>query len=89
MQAQETLIPRVRMTDITKSFPGVKALSEVDLSLFAGEVHAVVGENGAGKSTLIKILTGALSKDSGTVRFNGQIVEINSTGKASDRKSVV
>ena len=84
MQAQETLIPRVRMTDITKSFPGVKALSEVDLSLFAGEVHAVVGENGAGKSTLIKILTGALSKDSGTVRFYGQIVEINSTGKASE-----
>lgn len=84
MQAQEISIPRVRMTDIAKSFPGVKALSQVDLSLFAGEVHAVVGENGAGKSTLIKILTGALSKDSGTVQLNGQTVEISSTGKASE-----
>jgi ribose transport system ATP-binding protein len=56
---------------VTKSFPGVRALEGVDLVLRAGEVHAIVGENGAGKSTLIKVLSGAVVPDSGTVRLAG------------------
>lgn len=50
---------------VNKSFPGVKALSDVSLRIYAGEVHALCGENGAGKSTLMKILSGAYKKDDG------------------------
>ena len=52
------LRPILEMRDITKTFPGVKALSNVNLSVEDGEIHAVVGENGAGKSTLMKVLSG-------------------------------
>ncbi len=62
----------VRMEKITKSFPGVKALNEVDFSLDVGEVHALVGENGAGKSTLMKILTGVYSMGSGKIFVEGR-----------------
>ncbi|MCL2810268.1 MAG: sugar ABC transporter ATP-binding protein [Clostridia bacterium] len=65
----------VEMRGITKSFPGVRALQEVDFSLRPGEVHALLGENGAGKSTLVKILSGVFAKDGGTVRLFGQIAE--------------
>jgi len=58
-------------TGISKSFPGVRALQDVPFDLQEGEIHALVGENGAGKSTLIKILTGALQPDRGTIRLNG------------------
>nr|WP_122011822.1 sugar ABC transporter ATP-binding protein [Maliibacterium massiliense] len=57
---------------ITKTFPGVRALSDVSLQVRAGEVHALMGENGAGKSTLIKILTGIYTKDEGTILFDGR-----------------
>ncbi|WP_461370576.1 ATP-binding cassette domain-containing protein, partial [Candidatus Darwinibacter acetoxidans] len=53
----------VKMTGISKAFPGVKALNRVNLTVKKGEVHGLVGENGAGKSTLIKILMGAYQKD--------------------------
>ncbi|ONI79934.1 sugar ABC transporter ATP-binding protein [Actinosynnema sp. ALI-1.44] len=56
---------------VGKRFPGVVALSDVDLTLAAGEVHALVGENGAGKSTLIKVLTGVHPPDSGELVFQG------------------
>lgn len=56
---------------ISKEFPGVKALNNVDFTLRKGEVHALMGENGAGKSTLIKVLTGVYSRDEGTVCFDG------------------
>lgn len=56
---------------ITKTFPGVKALQNVDFSLKAGEVHALLGENGAGKSTLVNILSGVFTRDSGQIIING------------------
>ena len=61
---------------LCKSFPGVQALDSVDISIREGEVHALVGENGAGKSTLIKILSGAYSKDSGEIIFDGEPISI-------------
>jgi ribose transport system ATP-binding protein len=67
---------------ISKSFPGVRALDDVTLEVRAGEVHALVGENGAGKSTLMKILTGALPKDAGVIRLDGQAVSIQNPADA-------
>lgn len=61
----------VEMTNISKSFPGVRALSHVNFTLCAGEVHALMGENGAGKSTLIKVLTGVYEKDEGDISLKG------------------
>ncbi|WP_125773355.1 sugar ABC transporter ATP-binding protein [Antribacter gilvus] len=71
--------PVVEMRGITIEFPGVKALDGVDLTLRAGEVHALMGENGAGKSTLIKILTGVYQHSAGTVRVAGKDVHFGST----------
>lgn len=64
--------PVVRLKNISKSFPGVKALSDVSFDLYAGEVHALVGENGAGKSTLMNILGGSVRPESGAVVIKGQ-----------------
>ncbi len=65
-------------TGIEKRYGGVRALRHVSFDLRAGEVHALIGENGAGKSTLIKVLTGAVQADAGTVRLNGSALEHNS-----------
>jgi len=67
------------MQGIDKSFAGVKVLSQASLSIEPGEVMALVGQNGAGKSTMIKILTGAYSRDAGTVTFQSQAVDFRST----------
>jgi rhamnose transport system ATP-binding protein len=64
-------------TAISKSFAGVQALKSVSFELRAGEVHALLGENGAGKSTLIKVITGAVKADSGTLAIDGQLVAHN------------
>ena len=61
--------PLLRMENISKSFPGVQALDNVNFEVYPGEILGFVGENGAGKSTLIKILAGVYSKDSGTIWF--------------------
>ncbi len=66
----------LEMKGIGKTFPGVKALEGVNLTVREGQVHALLGENGAGKSTLIKILSGAYSKDEGEIFFDGKPVEI-------------
>jgi len=67
----------LEMRGIEKSFPGVRALHHVDLQLRRGEVLALLGENGAGKSTLIKVLAGAHRPDSGTIRVDGQTVQLD------------
>ncbi|UOQ50552.1 sugar ABC transporter ATP-binding protein [Gracilibacillus caseinilyticus] len=72
------------MEHIVKEFPGVKALSNVQLSLYPGEVHAIMGENGAGKSTLIKVLTGVYSIDQGDVILDGKPVSITSPLEAQN-----
>jgi ABC-type sugar transport system ATPase subunit len=68
----------LRMEGISKAFPGVQALDDVDFEVATGEVVALVGENGAGKSTLVKILAGAYRKDAGRVFLGGPEVEIES-----------
>jgi simple sugar transport system ATP-binding protein len=70
--------PVLRMTGITKHFPAVRALSEVNFRLFPGEIHALLGENGAGKSTLIKVLTGVYGLDAGSIELDGAPVRITS-----------
>ena len=67
---------------VNKEFPGVKALSNMHLNLKAGEVLAVVGENGAGKSTLMKILSGIYQKDSGSITYQGQHVDVKNPHEA-------
>jgi ribose transport system ATP-binding protein len=68
----------ISVSNLSKSFPGVQALSHVQFELLAGEVHALVGENGAGKSTLMKILSGIYTKDSGEILYNGGLVDFAS-----------
>jgi len=68
----------LKVSGISKSFPGVKALQDVEFELNSGEVLALVGENGAGKSSLMKILSGIYSKDAGTIVLDGQEVDIDS-----------
>jgi len=68
----------LRAINIDKSYAGVHALNQASFELRAEEVHALIGENGAGKSTLIKIITGAVLPDSGTIQLNGTTIAQNS-----------
>lgn len=70
------------MENISKAFPGVQALSDVQLTVRRGTVHALMGENGAGKSTLMKVLNGMYTPDSGTITFHGKTVQIPDTETA-------
>ena len=75
----------LKMNHISKSFPGVKALDDISISVEKGEIHALVGENGAGKSTLMKILSGAYSLDSGEILLDGEKIENTSPAKMIER----
>ena len=75
----------LEMRKIVKRYPGVLALDKVSIDLKPGEVHCLVGENGAGKSTLMKILSGAIKKDSGEIFINGDKVEYNSPSESQSR----
>ena len=74
----------LQMVDISKSFPGVKALDGVSLTVHKGTVHALMGENGAGKSTLMKCLFGMYSKDSGHIYLEGKEINFKSSREALD-----
>src|SRR5580700_6786359 len=69
----------LEMENISKAFPGVRALSDVQLRVRKGTVHGLMGENGAGKSTLMKCLIGIYVPDSGTITFKGETLHITST----------
>ncbi len=75
------------LTDITKTYGGVRALTEVSFEIAAGEVHALCGENGAGKSTLIKIITGSVRPDGGRVTMNGRDIPLGNI-RASEAAGV-
>ncbi|MVX64729.1 ATP-binding cassette domain-containing protein [Clostridium chromiireducens] len=74
----------LEMKNISKFFPGVRALSKVDFTLRKGEIHTLMGENGAGKSTLIKVLTGVYEIDEGTITLRGKDIKISSTQEAQN-----
>lgn len=74
----------LEMRQIDKIFPGVKALSKVDFTLRAGEIHSLMGENGAGKSTLVKVLTGVYQRDGGTILMNGREISPRTPKEAQE-----
>jgi putative multiple sugar transport system ATP-binding protein len=80
----------LEMRDITKTFPGVKALADVNLVVRAGEVHAICGENGAGKSTLMKVLSGVYPHGSydGEIVFDGEVCDFRDI-RASEKRGIV
>jgi len=79
-------MPILKAVGITKEFPGVKALRNVNFEVEAGEVHGLIGENGAGKSTLVKILTGVYKQDSGQILLNGENVNIDNLSNTEQEK---
>jgi ribose transport system ATP-binding protein len=83
MSREESLMPSLlSATGVSKAFPGVQALQQVDLHIERGEVLAVVGENGAGKSTLMKVLAGIYRPDAGTIQMDGRPVSLRSVTDA-------
>ena len=76
--------PILEMQGITKTFNGFNALQDVNLTIYPGEVHALMGENGAGKSTLMKILAGAYIADRGEIRIDGQAIKMTNPGQARE-----
>ena len=76
--------PLLRLTGISKTFPGVRALEGIDFDLRAGEIHALMGENGAGKSTFVKILSGVYLPDEGEIALDGQAIAIADPKRARE-----
>src|SRR5215211_1064168 len=77
--------PLLQMEKVSKHFPGVQALEQVDFEIYPGEILGLVGENGAGKSTLIKILSGVYTKDEGLIQFRGQSVDFRNPHAAQEQ----
>jgi len=77
--------PLLQIEKVSKQFPGVQALEDVDFEVYPGEIVGLLGENGAGKSTLIKILSGVYSKDQGTIHFRGKSVDFRSPHAAQEQ----
>lgn len=88
MGSNNSEIPILQTTNISKSFGHVQALKNVDLDLYPSEVVALIGDNGAGKSTLIKIISGIYQRDSGEVLYKGEKVDINEPKDAVEKAGV-
>lgn len=84
MDSADTTVPLVKMTGISKAYPGCLANDSIDIALTPGRVHALLGENGAGKSTLVKILYGILAQDEGTIEWQGKPADIRSPAIARE-----
>ncbi len=85
---EPTASPILRMEGVSKRYGGVRALANADLAVFAGRIHAILGENGAGKSTLIKILSGVVAPDAGRIVLDGAEVAFDSPA-AANRAGIV
>ena len=77
-------LPVVELGGITKRFGALTACRGVDLALYKGEIHGILGENGAGKSTLMKVLIGLLSPDAGSIRVNGRLARVRNPAEAAE-----
>ena len=75
--------PILEMKKVSKQFPGVKALDQVDFCLYPGEIHILAGENGAGKSTLSKCMLGICQHEEGVILYKGEKVSFHSAGEAA------
>ena len=80
--APQAAVPRLALSGISKAYPSVVANDGISLDVLPGEIHAVLGENGAGKSTLMKIIYGVVKPDAGTIRWEGEAVEIANPARA-------
>ena len=74
--------PLLRLQGICKQYPAVLANDHIDLQVYPGQIHAILGENGAGKSTLMKIIYGAVQPDAGSIHFDGQVVQVRNPQQA-------
>ncbi len=77
--------PIIQLKQVSKEFPGVKALTDINLEFYPGEVHALLGENGAGKSTLIKIISGVYQRNNGSMLYNGEECSFENARQAIDK----
>ncbi|TNH00815.1 ATP-binding cassette domain-containing protein, partial [Pasteurellaceae bacterium Phil31] len=77
----------IEISNVSKHFGGIKALTDISLNVKKASIHALIGENGAGKSTLMKILSGIYIKDSGIIKVNGEEVHFT-TPKSSQNKGI-
>ncbi len=84
----ERRVPAIRMLNVTKTFPGVRALDSVSFEVDHGEIHALVGENGSGKSTLLKLMVGSFPMNSGLIHINGDEVRLRSPREARKRYGI-
>lgn len=84
MTNPSTVTPVLELSGIGKSFAGIEVLRDVQLRLYPGEIHALMGQNGAGKSTLIKVLTGVLESSGGEMRLDGQTIRAASPSRRSN-----
>ncbi|MDH3683435.1 MAG: ATP-binding cassette domain-containing protein, partial [Acidimicrobiia bacterium] len=84
MSSEDGPVPVLDVRGVTKTFPGVIANEDIDLTLREGEIHCLLGENGAGKSTLVNVVFGLYQPDRGTIRVRGEQVQLTGVADAID-----